>query len=129
MRMYAHISAPIRDLTQGMSDHAWRRCTGHATAGRRVLLNQVALNAGPCGVSSTCSSSVLERFLSAAAVLATALTLGGATGRDGRSGGAAAESISLKMPQTQQGSSWHLPMDHVTAITTVEIITKGDFSF
>lgn len=82
LRMHAHLSAPIHDLTLGMSDHAWRRCTGHATAGRRVLLNKVALNADPCGVFSTCSRSGFECFLSSAAVLATALTLRVAMRRD-----------------------------------------------
>lgn len=45
--MHAHISAPMHDLTLGMSDHAQRRCTGHATAGRCTLLDKVALNVGP----------------------------------------------------------------------------------
>lgn len=128
LRTYPHISAPIHDPTPDMPDPAQGRCAGSATASRRVLLDKVALHMGPCEVSSTYSSSGLQRFLPAATVLAAALTLVGATRRDGSSREVAAEWISLKMPQAQQGSSWHLSTDHVTAVTTAEITMKDDFS-
>lgn len=83
LRMHAHISASNPALTLGMSDHARRRCTGHAAAGRCLLLDRAALNAGPCRFFSTCSSPRVESFLSPATVLATAPTLGIAAGRDG----------------------------------------------
>jgi len=130
--MHAHISAPTCDLTLGTSDHAQRRCTGHAAAGRHVLLNKVALNVGPRGVLSTCYSSgwPLQGPLHLSTVQATALPLGVPPGGTGR----AQLRSSSRVEHTQSASCsagllLHLPMDRVTAITTTEIMTKADFSF
>lgn len=52
----ACLHAPIWDLALNMLDHAWRRCTSHAAAGRCVLFSRVALRMSPDEVSSTCLS-------------------------------------------------------------------------